>query len=363
MERLKIIIKTSIIGIIVNIFLVIFKMIIGLISNSIAIILDAVNNLSDVTSSVITIIGTKLSNKKPDKKHPYGHGRIEYITSVLVSIIVLIVGFLSIKESIEKIINPIDTKYTAISFVIIIFAILTKFIMGSYVKKVGTQINSQALIASGLDAFFDSILSLGTLISAILSFTFKINIEGFIGSIISLFIIKSGIDILLETLDSIIGTRIDSNLSKSVKNMIGSFKEVRGVYDLTLHNYGPVKIIGSVHIEVKDTMTAFEIHTLSRKIMAEVFKKFGIILTIGIYASNEDFPKIKDTVNEVVKKYDEVLQFHGLYVDNKKKIIAFDLIIDFKADANKIKEQIIEELKEKYKEYSFDILLDIDFSD
>ena len=184
MERNKTIIKTSIQGIIVNVILVIFKAEIGLIVNSIAIILDAVNNLSDALSSIITIIGTKLSSKRPDKKHPYGYGRIEYFSSVIIAVIVLVAGLTSLKESIEKIIHPEPAAYSVISLVIVIVAVFVKFFFGRYVKKQGEKLNSGSLVASGTDAISDSILSLSTFVAAIISMSFHISLEGYLGVII-----------------------------------------------------------------------------------------------------------------------------------------------------------------------------------
>ena len=194
MDRSKIIIKTSIKAIFVNICLVIFKAIVGVLTNSIAIILDAVNNLSDAVSSIITIVGAKLSNKAPDREHPYGHGRIEYIASVIIALIILLAGFTSLKESIEKIVVPGDVNYSAVSIVVVTVAIFVKFFLGRYVKNTGKKINSQSLVASGTDAIMDSIISLSTFVAAIISIIWNISLEGYLGVIIALFIIKSSID-------------------------------------------------------------------------------------------------------------------------------------------------------------------------
>ena len=367
MERQKIIIKTSIKGIIINILLVIFKLIIGLIANSIAIILDAINNLTDSLSSIITIIGTKLSTKAPDKEHPYGHGRIEYFTSIIIGVIILIAGILSLKESFINIISPTTPKYTIYTIIIIITAIIVKILLGSYVKKEGFKINSSSLIASGTDATFDAILSTGTLISAILYITFNLNIEGIIGLLISLFILKSSIELLKETSNELIGTRINKELSQKLKKRINSYNEVEGTYDLLIHNYGPMQMIGSVHIQVKDTMTAKEIHILTKKIEKKIYKEFGIILTIGIYASNtsdKEVSKIKKDIDKIIKKYKEVLQLHGFYIDIKKYQINFDIIIDFNTKNQEIiKRNIINEIKKLYPEYTTYIIIDNDFSD
>ena len=365
MDRNKIIVRTSGLGIIVNIFLVIFKTIIGLLANSIAIVLDAVNNLTDVLSSVITIVGTKLSIKAPDKEHPYGHGRIEYFTSIIISTNVLIAGLTAVKESIMKIINPLDTEYSWYSFVIIIVAVITKFFLGKYVKGVGKKLNSQSLIASGQDAFMDSVLSFSTLIGAILNFGWHINVEGYIGVLIGIFIVKSAVEILKDAVDLILGLRADSDLTKQLKEKMNSFEEVQGVYDLNLHNYGPTNIIASAHIQVRNDMTAEEIHILTREIEYLIYNEFGIVLTIGIYAANDkgDFGEIKKALYEILNEYKNVLQVHGFYVD-KADNVYFDLIMDFETqNREELKNEIVKKLKEKYPKYNYNVILDQDITD
>ena len=367
MERNKTIIKTSIQGIIVNIILVIFKAIVGVIVNSIAIILDAVNNLSDAISSIITIIGTKLAGRKPDKEHPYGHGRIEYFASLIIAVIVLVAGVTSGKESIEKIINPTKADYTTASLIIVAVAVVVKFFFGRYVKNVGEKIDSQSLIASGTDAFMDSILSLSTFIAAIISMIWGISLEGYLGFVISVIIVKSSFEIMKETLNSIIGSRADSELTQKLREKVNKFEEVQGVYDITLHNYGPSQIMGSLHIQVDDNMTAKEIHKLTRKIQMQIYEELGTVLTIGIYASNnsdEKYVKIKNELARIIQNHKEILQMHGFYVDEENKTISFDLIIDFKAESKeKVKDEVVKEIKEKYPEYNYYVILDTDFSD
>jgi len=366
MDRNKKIVKTSIIGIITNIVLVAFKATIGLIANSIAVVLDAVNNLTDVISSIVTIIGTKLANKQPDKEHPYGHGRIEYFTSIIIAEIVLFAGITAIRESIIKIINPAETDYSIISLVIIAVAVLVKFFLGKYVKKVGKDVNSQSLVASGQDAFMDAILSFSTLIAGILSYVWHFSLEGFLGVLISIFIIKSAVEMIKESANSMLGERADSELSNKIKQRVLKFDEVQGVYDLNLHNYGPSKTIASFHIQVRNDMNAGEIHILTREIAYQIYAEFGITVTIGIYAANDkgEFGVIKDEIEKIIREYKEVLQIHGFYVDKAKSNVFFDLIIDFDAkDKRKIEEEIVAKLKEKFPEYNYNIILDPDITD
>ena len=364
MDRNKKIIKTSILGILTNIVLVVFKATIGLLVNSIAITLDAVNNLTDVISSVVTIVGTKLANKAPDREHPYGHGRIEYFSSVIIAIIILLAGILAIKESCEKIISPADTKYSIIALVIIGITVFVKFFLGTHVKKVGKEVNSQSLVASGKDALWDAVVSFSTLIAGIINYIWNFNLEGYLGIIISILIIKSAIGMFKESANSMLGERADSELSAKIKERVLEFEEVQGVYDLNLHNYGPSRTVASLHIQVRNDMNAGEIHILTRNITYKIFEEFGIAVTIGIYAANDEgeFGQIKSELERVVKDYKEILQIHGFYVD--KENVFFDLIIDFDAeDKDKIQQEIIYKMKEKFPEYNYNIILDSDITD
>lgn len=363
MERKDKIVRTSIIGIVVNLILVAFKATVGILVNSIAITLDAVNNLTDALSSIITIIGTKLADRAPDKNHPYGYGRIEYFASVIIAAIVLWAGITALMESWPKIFNPDVTSYTTVSLIIIAVAVVVKIVLGRYVKSVGEDINSQALVASGSDALFDAILSLSTLIAAIISIFWHISLEGILGVIISIVIIKASVDMLRETLDSMIGARVNSDLSRKIKSSIREFPEVYGAYDLSLHNYGPEDMQGSVHVEVDDTLTALEIQNLSREIAVKIFDEFSIILTVGIYARNDKYAEIRNELERIASEYDEVIEVHGFIVYEEKNLITFDLIVDFDADREKVKSEILSKIKAKYPQFNYIIIDDFDVSD
>lgn len=366
-DREKIIIKTSIIGIITNVFLAIFKATIGLLSNSIAITLDAVNNLSDAMSSVITIIGAKLGSKKPDKKHPLGHGRIEYLSSMLVAAIVLYAGITSIVESIKKIIKSESANYSTISLIIIGVAIIVKLVLGSYVKMQGKKVNSGALVASGSDASFDAILSSSVLASAIIFIIWGISLESYVALIISIFIIKAGIDMMIETLDDIIGKRGNSEISEKIKDILKSQEKVRGAYDLNLFNYGPEKYYGSVHLELPDTMTVYDVDVLTRKVQLEIYNKTGVIMTgIGVYSYNtkdDEAAKIQNTIQNIVLSHEWALQIHGFYFDKQKNSISLDVVISFDIEHSDALRILKEEIGKTYPYYELQIVTDIDVTD
>ncbi len=367
MNRERKIIQTSIIGVITNVLLVAAKAFIGFLAGSVSVILDAVNNLSDALSSIITIIGTKLATKKPDKKHPYGHGRIEYITSFIIAVIILVAGGSAIYESINSLIAGQKAEYTDISLIVISIAILVKIAIGLYYRKVAKDVNSDALKGSGIDALFDSLLSTATLIGAIVARYTGVFIEGYLGIVIGLFIIKSGIEVISGAVSNIIGERTSNEVALAIKQTVNSFPEVIGSYDLILNNYGPNRAIGSIHIEVKDDLTAKEIHPLTRKISQEIYMKFGVILTVGIYASNTSNPQIKEIrkdLHEIVQDTPNIKQVHGFYVDEELKTISFDILIDFdEKNPEKLRDDLIDKLKTKHPEFNYYVVIDKDFSD
>jgi len=366
-DREKVIVRTSVIGIITNVLLAAFKAAVGLISNSIAVTLDAVNNLSDALSSVITIIGAKLGAKKPDKKHPLGYGRIEYLSSMMVAAIVLYAGITSIVESVKKIIHPEAADYKTVSLIIISVAIIVKLLLGNYVKRQGEKVNSGALTASGKDASFDAILSASVLASAVIFLISGISLEAYVGVIISIVIIKAGIEMMIETLNDIIGQRGDPEISKRIKQLISEEPEVRGAYDLTLYNYGPDKYYGSVHMELPDTMTVDGVDALTRKVQLKVFQDTGVILTgVGVYSyntTNEEAAIIRNAIQEKVMSHDWALQMHGFYVDTVNKMIRFDVVVSFDIDHKEALSIMHEELQELYPDFAIHITLDVDVAD
>ena len=367
-DREQVIVRTSIYGILTNIALVIFKFIVGLASNSVAIISDAVNNLTDALSSVITILGAKLANRKPDKKHPLGHGRIEYMSAMVVSAIVLYAGITAFIDSVKKIIHPGAVDYSAVTLVILAAAVAAKLLLGAYTKKKGEQVNSGSLVASGEDASNDAILSASVLASAVIYMLFKVNIEAWVGAVIGIFIIKAGFDMIREALDDVIGVRVSGEITKEIKATIASEPEVHGVYDLLLNNYGPDRFIASVHIEVNDTMTAAEIDELTRRIQAKVYEQNHIILaTIGIYSVNtgdDEAAAIRRDIRRRVFEHDGVIQFHGFYINIPAKQITFDIIIDFDInDRDALHQHILQDIQEAYPDYDIHITLDVDVTD
>ena len=367
-KRKKAIVRTSIIGVLANFLLAAFKALVGILSNSIAIILDAVNNLSDMMSSIVTLVGVHIGDKAPDKKHPMGHGRYEYLSTAIIAVIIMYIGVTAFIESIKKIISPDEANYTSVTFVIVSVAIIVKILVGIYFRKVGKRVDSDSLRASGTDALFDSIVSTATLVAAIIFLTTGVAIEAYLAAAISLLIVYSGYKMLRGIFSVIVGERADPELSKQIKTEIKSLKGVEGAFDLILHDYGPNMTFMSVNIEVEETISAREIDDISREIRRLVFYKHHIYVnSVGIYSINtkdEEINVIYRRVKDILSHYEHVVQMHGFHVDRQKKEISFDVVIGFGMKNRRgYYLRIKRHLHAVFPKYKINIAMDIDYAD
>lgn len=366
-QREGLIVRTSVIGIITNILLAAFKAAVGLISHSIAVVLDAVNNLSDALSSLITIIGTKLSAKLPDKKHPLGYGRIEYLTALVVAALVLYAGVTSLVESVKKIIHPETADYSIVSLVIIAVAVVVKLLLGRYVKAQGRKANSAALEASGADASFDAILSASVLLSAIVFLLWGLSLEAWVGVVIAGFIIKSGLEMITDTLDDILGKRAEAELTGKIRRAVLEEEAIRGVYDIIVNDYGPNKNTCSLHIELPDFMTVDQVDVITRHLQNRVLDAAGVIVTgVSVYSYNtkdDEAAAIRGRVTGIVLSHDWALQLHGFYADTVNKTLRFDVVMSFDVTVSEALSTLYSELSSALPEYTVHITPDVDAAD
>ena len=364
-ERNRVIIRTSILGITANVVLALLKALVGMATHSIAITLDAVNNFTDAGSSVITIAGTKLASKKPDKKHPWGHGRIEYLSAMLLGALVLSAGISSLIEAVRKIILPQKAEYTSVSLILVAICVLVKIFLGRYVTAAGKRANSETLVNSGRDALLDALVSASTLAAALLYLLYGVSLEAWIGALISVLIIKTGFEMQLNTISEILGQRVDADLVRAVCRTVESFDEVYGVYDMIFHDYGPNRVNGSLHVEVDDAMTAREISDLLRRIAVKVYQEHQVQLTaIGIYSMNTKDRKamrLREEITKIAMAHNHVLQLHGFSL--KENVVQFDIIVDFEADdPEKIRDEITAEVSAAYPELTVQAFCDADYN-
>ena len=366
-DRNKEIIRTSYVGVAANVLLAGFKAVVGLAAGSVAIVMDALNNLTDVLSSVITIVGTRLSSRPADHDHPFGHGRIEYFSAIIIAIIVLMAGVGSLIESVRKIIDPTTPHYSTVTLTVIIVAIGVKLVLGRYVKRTGERLKSDALIASGADALFDAAVTLATLLSAAIMLVWGVNLDGIFGTLISLVILKAGYEMLSSPINELLGSRISPEFVAQLKEEVMSFKEVHGVFDIIMNSYGPDTIIGSLHVNVAETMTARDIHRLTRSIAQRIYDRFHVILTVGVYAISTEqsgMGRLQHDVMTFVAQHEGVLQVHAFFYYDDRNLITLDVVPqDSVTDAAQFSETIEDDLRRQFPGYHFSIVIDHNYSE
>lgn len=363
----------SIIGIISNIILFIVKFIIGFITGSIAITADAFNNLSDVLSSVITIVGFKLSQAPPDKEHPFGHGRMEYISAFIISFMVMLVGFEFLKTSIERILNPSLVKFELIPFILLIITVFIKLWLGYFNISIGKKINSSAIKASGMDAFGDVFTSSCVAISFLASKFTAIPIDAYVGGFVSLFIIYAGISLLKETVSSLLGEAPDPEFSKQIVDELMQYENVIDVHDLIIHNYGVGNAMASVHIEFPANVDIIEMHNIVDQAEREMSEKHKLLLTIHmdpIYIAEGETATVKEKILKMIEYNPLLKSMHDFrIVEKKDKIdLRFDIVVNFtKAKTIMADEEIIKSIKatieKEHPKYNCIITLDRDYTE
>ena len=356
MKRNRAIIRASIVGTLGNLFLSAFKFLVGTAANSVSIRADAVNNLTDAMSSVITIIGTFLSEKKPDKKHPFGYGRIEYLTALFIGMSIFYAGVAETIQAVRRIIHPENNIYTKLGIMIVIVAVLVKIVLGIYTMRKGKKYSSMALKASAKDAFDDSIGSTAALAAVFIYIETGVNVEAYVGLAISIMIIRTSVEILRETISSILGERVDVELSSAVKKSILSFPEVDGVFDIIVHNYGKEKLIGSAHIAIKDVLRAAWVDNLQRAITKKVREDTGVeMLGITIYAENsrdKEAIEMRETIEKIASENEAVKGIYGFYLDKVDKVINFELKVAYGSeDIEQIRGDVVGRVQARYPEY------------
>lgn len=361
----------GVVGVIVNILLFAIKFFVGIFTKSIAITADAFNNLSDSASSLITIFGFKLASKPADKEHPFGHGRIEYISALIVSFFVLLVGVEFTKSSFSRITNPVEIKFNAVVFMLMVFSILMKIWLGYFYKSLSDSINSNTLKASSKDSFADVITSSVVAFSLISSKIFPYPIDGYIGIVVSLFIIYSGISLIKETLDPLLGESPDPELVEDIKNSLLKYEGITGTHDLIIHNYGPGRCIASIHSEVPADSDIVHIHEIIDRAEREISLDLGILLVIHMDPINTNCKDVENTkrfIEDILKEYNIVKSIHDFRVvgEGENKNIIFDVVIDYDKDftienENKLISEINEDIKKHHPNFNAIITVDQDF--
>ena len=342
------------VGIVVNVVLCLAKFFVGTVTHSIAITADAANNLSDAGSSAVTVFGFKMSSRPADEDHPFGHGRIEYITAMIVSFIILFMGFELAIQSVDKIKNPEDVSFSLVGAIIIGVSILGKLWLALFNRSLGKKINSPAMQAVVADSLSDIAATSITLISLILSnFYPKLHIDGWLGIIVAGFVLKAGFEIFRDTLHALIGQTPTKETVDELEKLVLSYDHVAGIHDLILHNYGPDRFFGSLHVEMPCDLDVMLGHDIIDNIEQDIQQKMGIQMTIHydpIETNNERVTELKECCTEIIKGIDEKLNLHDFrVVDGPTHTnVIFDLVVPYKY--GKGRDELIAEISNKIRE-------------
>ena len=366
-DREQKIIRTTLLGVILNMAIAAVKIAIGLISGSVAIISDGANNATDTLSSIVTLVGLKLGRKRPDKAHPLGHGRFEYLSALAVAFIILITGLTLLKNSILAIkdnSNPVMPLYM---IAIISITVIIKLILWQVSSKAGKETNSEALIASGKDALSDSAASLITILAALLSPFASFSIDGIAGILVSIFILYGCASSLKSTISSILGERPEKKDVERIREIIKKYPPLHGAYDVMIHQYGPEIRVGMCNVEVPSDATAEKIFDAMSDAQKEIYETMGLYLTLGMYAVNDTDPTViemKEDILDILKCIDKsVLSIHGFHIHFKRMLVHFDVVVDFSLkDKADFERRALDILGKCYRDYSFEFNIDPDYS-
>ena len=349
---------SSITGIVVNILLSVFKLIIGLISNSMSIISDALNNVTDAGSSVVTMIGFKMSQKKVDADHPWGHGRMEYITGFFVDILIILVGFELLQSSVEKILNPELPNITNVTLILLVVAIIAKLWLFIFYKKIAKKINSAAIKGTAYDSISDSISTLAVLLSALVARFAGISIDGYVSLLVSLFILITGFKAIKEIIDLLLGQKPDPEFVKEIEEFANKYETIEGIHDIMVHDYGPGRKIISFHAEVPADSDICKAHDIIDQMEQDIFDKFHCITTIHmdpIVVDNEEINEMRKYTENIVKEINSKFSIHDFRMtDGGERVnLIFDLVIptDEKVDVEKVITEIRQEIHKKNEKY------------
>jgi cation diffusion facilitator family transporter len=361
----------GLVGIIVNLLLFVTKLSIGILVNSIAVTADAFNNLSDVASSVITILGFKLAEKPADKEHPFGHGRLEYISGLIVSFLVILVGFELIKTSYGRIAHPSKVIFNLIPFILILVSIGFKIWISIFNKTIGKAIKSSALAASSFDALSDVVSSSCVALSLLLSIWIDFPIDGYIGMLVSFFIIYAGYSLIKDTMNPLLGEAPDEDLVNGLKSKLLSYDYITGAHDLVIHNYGPGRCMASIHAEVPCDISIVKIHEIIDKAEKEISAEFEIYLVIHMDPLNIDGKEVNASrlkLLKVLESFPSIKSIHDFRIvgEGDYKNLIFDAVIDFNRaftenDEVKLKDDINLEIKKLHPNYNALMTLDRDY--
>jgi len=364
-NRESIITMTSGLGIFTNIVMALVKVIIGTMASSIAIVSEGVNNAADVLSAVIALVGSKLAQKHPDEKHPFGYGRIEYLVSLTISVLIIVTGVEMIISSVELIFHPEELSINYLALAVVAGSAVIKFILGTYTIAMGKKADSGALIGVGLDGRNDAFASIITIVSSVAFLVFHISLDAYAGILVSLLIFKAGVELLLETVGDLIGRPGEQELAVALYKEIRGTEGIISAVDMMLHNYGPDKWSGSVNVEIDHNKSVGEIYEFLHELQLRIMHEHNVTMVFGVYAVDNDHEKIvelRTRIASFVRAHEHVTSYHAVYMTEKEMRIYCDFIVDYKLkDWDLVREEFVKYLNEFYPEYEIVLTIETDF--
>ena len=364
-NREDIISVTSGLGIVVNVILALTKVMIGVLASSIAIISEGVNNAADSLSALLALVGTKLAQKHPDEKHPFGYGRIEYLISLIISVLILVTGIEMLISSVKLIRNPEELNISYLALVIVAGSAVVKFILGIYTIKMGKKADSGALIGVGVEGRNDSFASVITIVSSLIFLIFHISVDAYAGILVSLLILKAGFELLRDTVSDLLGRPGEHELAVELYKEIRKTDGIITAADMMLHNYGPDAWSGSVNVEIDHNRTVGEVYNFLHELQLRIMHEYKVTMVFGVYAVDYDHPKMKELRKKIgvfIRERELVKSYHAVYLSEMDKKLYCDFIVDYKLqDWDVLEKEFVQYINGYYPEYEVELTIETEF--
>ena len=364
-SREDIITVTSGLGIIANLLIATTRVLIGVISSSIAIVSEGVNNFADVFTSILALLGAKLAKKHPDEKHPFGYGRIEYLASLIIAALILVTGTETLISSVKLVFNPEEMSLSYLAIAIIAVTAVVKFCLGIYTIKMGEKASSVSLVGVGTESRNDSFASIITIVTALIYLLFHVSLDAYAGIIISLLILKAGIDVLKETLSDLLGRPGEKELATELYRRIRRTDGIIAAADMMLHNYGPDSWSGSVNVEIDHNKTVGEIYKFLHELQLDIMHELNVTMVFGVYAvdnDHEEMIKLRAVIGRFVKEHEHIKSFHAVYVEPETGKVYCDFIVDYKLrDWDGLRDEFIDYMRKEYGPAEIELTIETEF--
>lgn len=364
-EREGVITAVSALGIAVNLLIAAAKVVLGLLASSIAIVSEGINNASDALTSVLTLVGSRLAGKHPDKKHPFGYGRVEYLTSLVISGLILFTGIEMLISSVRLIFEPLELNISVLALAVVAVSALIKFFLGVFTVNAGRSSDSGALVGVGLDCRNDSFISLFTILSALIFIVFHVSVDAYVGVLMSLLVIKAGFDVLRDTVSELLGRPGDAELAAKLYREIRSTPGILGAVDMMLHNYGPDAYSGSVNVEIDHEKTVGEAYDFLHALQLRIMREYNVTMVFGVYAVDSDHEEVKvirTHIADFVRGHEHVKSFHAVYLDPCSPRLYCDLIVDYELrDWELLREEFTAFMLERFPDRELVLTIETEF--